>query len=164
MKNVTGLDLTKLNAARHGTLGVLTEATIKLAPKPEAETTLVMPDLGESKAVEAMTRALGSPFGVTGAAWLASGMGRAFSRTLLRLEGFADSVDDRAGRLASLVRDFGQLNRVTGEEFRRALALGPRCRIHRRAQRSRGLAGKSRPLAGGGVRRRPRRNRARPFL
>ena len=116
MKNVTGLDLTKLNCGAHGTLGVLTEATIKLAPKPEAETTLVMPDLGESKAVEAMTRALGSPFGVSGAAWLASGMGRAFSRTLLRLEGFADSVDDRAGRLASMVGDFGQVNRVTGEE------------------------------------------------
>jgi glycolate oxidase FAD binding subunit len=116
MKNVTGLDLTKLNCGAHGTLGVLTEATIKLAPKPEAETTLVMPDLGESKAVEAMTRALGSPFGVSGAAWFASGMGRAFSRTLLRLEGFADSVDDRAGRLASMVGDFGQVNRVTGEE------------------------------------------------
>jgi glycolate oxidase FAD binding subunit len=75
-----------------------------------------MPDLGESKAVEAMTRGLSSPFGVSGAAWLASGMGRAFSRTLLRLEGFADSVDDRAGRLASMVGDFGQVNRVTGEE------------------------------------------------
>ena len=37
-----------------------------------------------------MTRALGSPFGVSGAAWLASGMGRDFSRTLLRLEGFAE--------------------------------------------------------------------------
>ena len=79
MKNVTGLDLTKLNCGAHGTLGVLTEATIKLAPKPEAEATLVMPELGESKAVEAMTRALGSPFGVSGAAWLAPGMGRAFS-------------------------------------------------------------------------------------
>jgi glycolate oxidase FAD binding subunit len=43
-------------------------------------------------------------------------MGRAFSRTLLRLEGFADSVDDRAGRLASMVGDFGRVNRVTGEE------------------------------------------------
>ncbi|HEX9169234.1 MAG TPA: FAD-binding protein [Roseiarcus sp.] len=116
MKNVTGLDLTKLNCGAHGTLGVLTEATIKLAPRPEAETTLVMPELDEPKAVEAMTRALGSPFGVTGAAWLAPGMGRDYSRTLLRLEGFADSVDDRAQRLAALVREFGGVDTLTGEE------------------------------------------------
>ena len=116
MKNVTGLDLTKLNCGAHGTLGVLTEATIKLAPKPDAEATLVMPELGEAIAVEAMTRALGSPFGVSGAAWLSPGMGRHISRTLLRLEGFAESVDDRAGRLAALIGDFGPVDRVTGDE------------------------------------------------
>ena len=116
MKNVTGLDLTKLNCGAHGTLGVITEATIKLAPRPEAETTLLMSELGEHKAVEAMTQALGSPFGVSGAAWLAPGMGQSSSRTLLRLEGFAESVDDRASRLASLVGGFGHVDRVTGEE------------------------------------------------
>jgi glycolate oxidase FAD binding subunit len=115
-KNVTGLDLTKLNCGAYGTLGVLTEATIKLAPKPEAEGTLVIRELGHSKAIEAMTRALGSPFGVSGAAWLASGMGREFSRTLLRLEGFADSVDYRARRLASLIGEFGEIAALTGEE------------------------------------------------
>jgi glycolate dehydrogenase FAD-binding subunit len=116
MKNVTGLDLTKLNCGAHGTLGFLTEATIKLAPRPETESTLVVPELGESKAVEAMTRGLNSPFGVSGAAWLAPGMGRGFSRTLLRIEGFAESVDDRAGRLAALIGDLGQVDRITGEE------------------------------------------------
>ena len=115
-KNVTCLDLTKLNCGAHGTLGVLTEATIKLAPRPEAVTTLVIPELGESNAVEAMTRALGSPFGVSGAAWLAPGMGRAFSRTLLRLEGFAESVEDRAGRLAVLIGGFGHVDRLTSED------------------------------------------------
>ena len=102
MKNVTGLDLTKLNCGAYGTLGVLTEATIKLAPKPEAEATLVVAELGDAKAIEAMTRALGSPFGVSGAAWLVSGMGREFSRTFCGSKGSANSVDYRAGRLASL--------------------------------------------------------------
>jgi glycolate oxidase FAD binding subunit len=115
-KNVTGLDLTKLNCGAHGTLGILTEATIKLAPRPEAEATLIAPELGEAKAIEAMTRALGSTFGVSGAAWLAQGMGQDYSRTLLRLEGFAESVDDRAGRLASLIGDFGHVDTVTGDE------------------------------------------------
>jgi glycolate oxidase FAD binding subunit len=116
MKNVTGLDLTKLNCGAHGTLGIITEATIKLAPRPEAEMTLVVPELGEQKAVEAMTRALGSPYGVSGAAWLAPGMGREFSRAALRLEGFADAVDDRGRALAALIGGFGRVDRVAGEE------------------------------------------------
>ncbi len=116
-KNVTGLDLTKLNCGAHGTLGVITEATIKLSPRPEAETTLVMPDLDESRALDAMTSGLGSPYGVSGAAWLAPGMGRAYSRTALRLEGFADAVDDRAGRLAALIGEFGRADWVAGEEL-----------------------------------------------
>ena len=116
MKNVTGLDLTKLNCGAHGTLGVLTEATIKLAPRPEAEATLVVAELAEPRAVEAMTRGLSSPFGVSGAAWLAPGMGAGFSRTLLRLEGFAESVEDRAGRLAVLIGGFGHVDRLTGED------------------------------------------------
>jgi glycolate oxidase FAD binding subunit len=115
-KNVTGLDLTKLNCGAHGTLGVLTEATIKLLPKPETETTVVVTELDGSKAIEVMTRALSSPFAVSGAAWLAAGMGRAVSRTLLRLEGFADSVDYRARRLASLTGQFGAVETVAREE------------------------------------------------
>ncbi|MGA8713017.1 MAG: FAD-binding protein [Roseiarcus sp.] len=116
MKNVTGLDLTKLNCGAHGTLGVVTEATIKLAPRPEAETTLVMPGLDDTRAIEAMTRALGSPFGVSGAAWLQSGMGGDVARTLLRIEGFPESVNDRARRLVALLAEYAPTGKLEGEE------------------------------------------------
>jgi glycolate dehydrogenase FAD-binding subunit len=116
MKNVTGLDLTKLNCGAHGTLGLLTEATFKLMPKPEREHTLAVFRLGEAQAIEAMTRVLGAPYGVSGAAWLPKGMGGDFSRTLLRIEGFDDSVAHRARRLTDLLADFGEVELLTAAD------------------------------------------------
>ena len=115
-KNVTGLDLTKLNCGAHGTLGVVTEATIKLQPKPETETTLVIPHLDGARAIEAMTRALGSAFGVSGAAWLQKGMGAGEARMVLRIEGFPESVRHRAWRLAALLEEFGEPHYVQETE------------------------------------------------
>ena len=119
MKNVTGLDLSKLNCGAHGTLGFLVEATVKLAPRPESEITLVIPDLDDVAAIDAMTRALGSPFGVSGAARSAAGMGNEPPRALLRLEGFEDSIAYRARRLTELLADFGRTSMISGEESAR---------------------------------------------
>ncbi len=70
LKNVTGLDLCKLLAGSHGTLGVITEVTLKVLPAPEATGTLVLPGLDAVAGVAALSAGLGSPFGVSGAAWL----------------------------------------------------------------------------------------------
>jgi glycolate oxidase FAD binding subunit len=43
VKNVTGYDLHKLHIGAFGTLGVLTEASFKLRPKPEASAAVVFP-------------------------------------------------------------------------------------------------------------------------
>ncbi len=119
MKNVTGLDLVKLNCGALGTLGLVTEATFKLLPKPQAEATILLRRLDDEAGVAAMTRALGSPFGVSGAAWIGPGMGRDFSRTILRIEGFADSVDYRAERLIALLADLGAKHALRGEPSQR---------------------------------------------
>jgi glycolate oxidase FAD binding subunit len=101
MKNVTGYDLVKLLAGSHGTLGVLTEVSFKVLPVAEAATTLVLDGLDDARAVAAMSKALSSPYDVSGAAhWPGQG-------TYLRLEGFAGSVEYRATQLAAHLADFG---------------------------------------------------------
>src|SRR4051812_24658993 len=70
LKNVTGLDLCKLLTGSHGTLGVITEVTLKVLPAPEAVGTVVLPGLDAVAGVAALSAALGSPFGVSAAAWL----------------------------------------------------------------------------------------------
>lgn len=70
LKNVTGLDLCKLLTGSHGTLAVMSEITIKVLPAPERRATLAFAGLDAAHAVAALSAALGSPYGVSGAAYL----------------------------------------------------------------------------------------------
>jgi glycolate oxidase FAD binding subunit len=107
LKNVTGLDLCKLLAGSHGTLGVITEVTLKVLPAPEAVGTVVLPCPDAAAGVTALSAALGSPYSVSAAAWLPveaaaripalAGFGR--SVALARIEDFAASVTYRTARL-----------------------------------------------------------------
>jgi glycolate oxidase FAD binding subunit len=106
MKNVTGLDLVKLMAGSFGTLGILTEVTFKVLPRPERAATLVFRGLDDARAVGALTRALASPYEVTGAAHL-PGSDASGGRTLIRIEGFSFSVDYRLAELRRLLKACG---------------------------------------------------------
>ncbi|GJD96702.1 hypothetical protein OCOJLMKI_3926 [Methylobacterium iners] len=115
MKNVTGLDLVKLMAGSWGTLGLLTEVTFKVLPVQERVATLAFPGLDDARAVEALSAGLGSPFELTGAAHLPAGIGGPEARTLMRVEGFSDSIDYRLGELRRLLRRYGEPEIVEGE-------------------------------------------------
>jgi glycolate oxidase FAD binding subunit len=110
LKNVTGLDLCKLLAGSHGTLGVITEVTLKVLPAAEAAATLSIrvPDLAEG--VRALSAGLGSPYGVTAAALLPDG-----PTAILRIEDFAPSVAYRTARLREDLVAFGEATLVEGE-------------------------------------------------
>ncbi len=98
LKNVTGLDLCKLLTGSHGTLGVITEITLKVLPRPEQSGTIVIAGQQPDAAIVTMSAALGSPYGVSGAAWLPERSGEK-SRTLIRIEDFSDSVAYRTEKL-----------------------------------------------------------------
>lgn len=100
MKNVTGLDLVKLVAGSHGTLGVLTEVAFKVLPAAAETATLVFEGQDLATAGRTMRAALATPYGVSGAAHVAG-------RTLLRVEGFPASVAHRARALAAALDGFG---------------------------------------------------------
>ena len=126
VKNVTGYDLCKLIAGSWGTLSVMTEVTIKVMPKAETEATLMLRALDPPAAVRAMAAALGSPYDVSGAAYMPVSLlsaevalgalkpGRE-SVTLLRLEGIAASVGHRAGSLADALKPFGAADTIEGD-------------------------------------------------
>ncbi len=118
MKNVTGYDLVKFLAGSYGTLAVLSEVTFKVLPRPETEATLVVAGLDERKAVAALSKALGSPYGVSGAAHLPA-LGARLSETMIRVEGFADSVRHRMAQLASDMAEFGRTESVDADESAR---------------------------------------------
>ncbi|CDQ20789.1 putative FAD-linked oxidoreductase [Halobacillus karajensis] len=60
IKNVTGFDLTKLIVGSEGTLGVITEATLKLVPKPPAVQTIMVEFNDVRTAGKAISRTLTS--------------------------------------------------------------------------------------------------------
>ncbi|MFV1875171.1 FAD-binding protein [Nioella sp.] len=115
MKNVTGYDLVKLVAGSYGTLGVLSEVAFKVLPGVETRACVLLNGLSNADAVAAMSKALGSPFEVSGAAHTPAGLD-GHPVTMLRLEGFADSVAYRAGRLRELLAGFGDISVETDPE------------------------------------------------
>ena len=115
MKNVTGYDLVRLLTGSYGTLGVLSEVTFKLLPRSEARAVVLIDGLSDECATEAMSKAMASPFGVSGAAHTPRGIDGA-PVTMIRVEGFSGSVRYRSEQLATLLSEFGSLAIETDSE------------------------------------------------
>jgi glycolate oxidase FAD binding subunit len=103
MKNVTGYDLVKLMAGSYGTLGVLTEVSLKVQAIPQAEATLVLRGQTIGDAIADLSRAMGTPFDVSGAAYVGMEIVENAALRLIRVEGMAGSVAYRAERLKDLL-------------------------------------------------------------
>jgi len=68
MKNVAGYDVSRLAAGSLGTLGLIAEVSLKLSPKPQAESTLRL-EAPQARALELMNRWAGQPLPLSATAW-----------------------------------------------------------------------------------------------
>ncbi|MGO4129297.1 glycolate oxidase subunit GlcE [Inquilinus sp. YAF38] len=109
VKNVTGYDLPKLLTGAFGTLAAMTRITVKVLPAPETVRTLAIAGLGDTAGVAVLTRALTSPYEVSGASHLPAGILGDEARSLVRIEGFGPSVDSRVASLSQLLGDAGPI-------------------------------------------------------
>ncbi len=140
VKNVTGYDMSKLMAGSFGTLGVLTEVTVRVVPAPETVRTVVCLGLPVGTYQETFRAAVTAAVEPTG---LAAYGGyeieipvaqriRDFGGEVgaFRLEGPAESVEVRAARLKQVLHDefsdtfdakFDELDQTESESFWRGV-------------------------------------------
>ncbi|MEQ9465007.1 MAG: glycolate oxidase subunit GlcE [Haliea sp.] len=90
MKNVAGYDVSRLQAGALGSLGVITEVSLKVMPQPEATHTLAL-ELDAERALQQMSLCAREPAPLTGACWLEG-------QLFLRLAGAAAAVEATARR------------------------------------------------------------------
>ena len=117
VKNVTGYDLCKLITGSYGTLGVMTEVTLKVLPAPEKTRTVLVFGLDAGSAQEAMATVLNSPHDISGAAHLPEAVASRStvgyvsdskkSVTAFRIEGPEPSVIARCDSVWTLMAGHG---------------------------------------------------------
>jgi glycolate oxidase FAD binding subunit len=94
IKNVAGYDVSRLMVGAMGTLGVLTEISLKVLPMAPAEATLVF-EMDQASALAQLHRWGGQPLPLNASCWVRDATGPGGPRELLfvRLRGAAAAVD-----------------------------------------------------------------------
>ena len=108
VKNVTGFDLPKLMCGAMGTLGVLTEVTLRVYPKPPQSVALIARDMNLEEGLAVLRRVWQSPLETTGLAYVPAsaplarmgyiGEGAAF----VRLEGEHEPLKEKIAALLAI--------------------------------------------------------------
>lgn len=107
VKNVAGYDLMKLQIGAVGTLGVVTQVTLKVKPKPEASATLVFSCASDSlgAVLDLLHASKSRPIAVevlNPAAWRATGIGVPVASDWVLAVGFEEKAATVAWQVATL--------------------------------------------------------------
>jgi len=100
MKNVAGYDVSRLQAGALGTLGVVTEISLKVMPGPAASLTLVQ-DMAMDEVLHYMNSRAAEPKPITAACWVDG-------KVYLRLSGAKSAVEATAEKWSGDVMEKGE--------------------------------------------------------
>jgi glycolate oxidase FAD binding subunit len=115
VKNVTGFDLPKLVCGAMGTLGVLTEMTLRVYPKPPQSVSLIVRDLNVEEGFALLRRVWQSPLEATALAYIPASMPLAQlgyvgeGAALIRLEGAHAPLKEKIAALLGVARSAQQI-------------------------------------------------------
>ncbi|MBX9817890.1 MAG: glycolate oxidase subunit GlcE [Burkholderiaceae bacterium] len=104
MKNVAGYDVSRLMAGAMGTLGVITQVSLKVLPVAPAEATLVL-DVDQATALEQLHRWGGEPLPLNASCWVHDDTAPSGGRDLLfvRLRGAVAAVESACRKMLAEV-------------------------------------------------------------
>ena len=102
MKNVAGYDVSRLMAGSWGTLGLITEVSLKVLPVAPAEATLMIAGLAQGPALGLLHRWGGQPLPLNASAWLRDPTAQPVSDYLfVRLRGAVAAVQSAITKMST---------------------------------------------------------------
>ena len=102
MKNVAGYDVSRLLAGSWGTLGIVTEVSLKVLPLAPAEATLMCAGIGQKAALDLLHRWGGQPLPLNASAWVCDTTAQPVADYLfVRLRGAVAAVQSAVGKMSA---------------------------------------------------------------
>jgi glycolate oxidase FAD binding subunit len=102
MKNVAGYDVSRLMAGSWGTLGLITEVSLKVLPVAPAEATLMCAGLPQKTALDLLHRWGGQPLPLNASAWVRDITAQPVADYLfVRLRGAVAAVQSAIGKMSA---------------------------------------------------------------
>jgi glycolate oxidase FAD binding subunit len=139
VKNVTGFDLPKLMCGAMGTLGVLTEVTLRVYPKPAQSVSLIVRDVNVEDGFALLRRVWQSPLEATALAYIPASMPLTKlgyvgeGAALIRLEGAHEPLKEKIASLLAIAPPAQQIeaSNVFGGISSGAIFAGQACDMWR---------------------------------
>ncbi len=116
MKNVAGYDLARLQAGALGSLGLITEISLKVLPRLESSKTLTV-DVDQQEAIKLMNSIAGTSAPLTGAVWLEGTVYLRFSGAVTAVEAACSDKTLPLSQVLKNDQDFWSQLRNHGHQF-----------------------------------------------